>query len=578
MSEFIDQITHNFHFIRPNLLWTLVPVGILVFLLFRKSSGEEKWKKDIPQHLAGHLIVKGRENSKLPRILLIIMLLIGVFAVAGPTWKEVEKGGVQSKSSLVIALDLSRSMLATDIQPNRLERAKAKIIDLLDKKPGMPAALLGYAASAHTVLHFTNDYNTLKYLLEHVSPGVMPVQGTSMRTALKLADSLLKTMELPGVILVITDDLPANDLNWINEYSSRSRNKIEFLLIATPSGAPIPVSRNKFLKDDRGNTVIPVLNTNIIPEFVKLSNVQVNLTTLDNSDIEKILSGIKQNLEFEKKKEEENREWEDYGYWFMLPVVLILLLWFRKGWVVSWMIIFFTSSWFGCQDQNGTNYIKTGFQFIDLWFTRDQQAQKLFDERKYSQAAATYDDLFWKGVSLYKARHFQNAAQIFYQIKTPQGYFNLGMCMAELENWNEAVFAFEESAKLHPEYEEARQNLAEIKKLIPKKKKMQLVTPQSLEDKMFGKSEELDQESEEEGDREEQAGGEKSDLGQMAAQMGQQDQEISFPDGSEQQQQQVQKEILLKQMSDDPAVFLKRKFELQYRKNKDKIDKPENKW
>lgn len=579
MSDLIDNISKNFHFLRPELLWALVPVFILALMLFKKTSSEDKWKKNLPDHLVQYLIVKGKENSRLPRVMMILMLLISVFAVAGPTWKEIDRGEVKSKSSLIIALDLSRSMLATDLQPNRLDRAKEKIIDLLNERPGMPAALVGFAGSAHTILHFTSDYNTLRYLLEHVSPKVMPLEGTNFKSLFELTDSLFKPMETPGAILIITDDLPAENFNLVKQASQNSKNKIEFLLTATPGGSPIPISKNAFLKDDKGRTVTTGLNTNAIPNFAKLKNVNVNLITLDDSDVKMILSNIKENLEFEKKENEENIEWEDYGYWFIIPAAILLLFWSRKGWIVSWIILIYIMPYYGCSNNIESGNSKNKFEFVDLWLTNDQQGQRLFDEANYMKAAEKYENLYWKGVSYYKAKEFQMAAQIFYRIKNPQGYFNLGMCMAELENWDEAIYAFQEALKINPDFREAEYNIEEIKKLIPKKKKMELVTPQSLEDKMFGKSEELDQESDEKGDIEEknETGGEQSkDQSGLAQETNEQ---FSLPEVSEQEQQkQEQKDILLKQMSDDPAVFLARKFAMQYKKNAKKYERQKSKW
>jgi Ca-activated chloride channel family protein len=232
----------------------------------------------------------------------------------------------------------------------------------------------------------------------------------------------------------------------------------------------------------------------------------------------------------------------------------------------------------GCFTENNTLQSQSKNEFVDLWFTKDQQAQKLFDGGSYVEAASKFENLFWVGISYYKAKEFQLAAQVFYQIKTPEGYFNLGMCMAELENWSEAIFAFEQALVLKPDFDEAKFNIAEIKKLIPKKKKLELVTPQSFEDKFLSKSEELDQESDEQGDKEETGGGDEQLQNELAQQMQQGSEQVTFPDGSEQQQQQEQKDILFKQMSDDPAVFLKRKFQMQYMKNAKKIEKPKNKW
>jgi Ca-activated chloride channel family protein len=579
VRELINQISNDFHLIRPELLWLLVPLFFLSLLLFRKSSSEDRWKKHLPEHLAQYLIIKGKENSKLPRILMIILLLIMVFAVSGPTWREIDKGGVKSRSSLIIALDLSRSMLATDIQPNRLERAKSKIEDLLDLRIGMPSALVGFAGTAHTILHFTNDYNTIKYLLEYSSPGIMPVKGTGFKPLFNLADSLFKPFELPGAILILTDDLPESELNLVRQFAEESNTKIEFLLISTPGGAPIPVSKNKFLKDENGKTVIPLLNTNSITRFAEIKNTRVNLITLDNSDLESVVSSLKENIEFEKLKEEENREWEDYGYWFMIPAVLLLLFWFRKGWVVSWIIVIYLLPGYGCSFEKSNDFEKEGFEFADLWFTSDQQGQNLFDDGDFVSAAEKFEDLYWKGVSYYMAKEYQLAAQTFYQLKTPQGYYNIGMCMAEMENWSEAIFAFEQALELNPDFKEAEHNLSEIKKLIPEKRNIELVTPQSFEDKMFGKSEELDQESDEEGDEEETEGGDQQLQEDLAKQIAPGQEQFSLPNENDlQSEKQDRKDALLNQMSDNPAVFLKRKFAMQYRKMKEKIEKPKNKW
>jgi Ca-activated chloride channel family protein len=288
---------------------------------------------------------------------------------------------------------------------------------------------------------------------------------------------------------------------------------------------------------------------------------------------------VKDNVDFAKKADEENKEWEDYGYWFMFPSVFIMLFWFRKGWVVTWVFLIFSFPWYGCSADSEVDSQNHDFKFIDLWLTQEQQAQRLYDNGEFLKAADMYEDQYWKGVSYYRAKEFQLAVQVFYQLKTPQGYFNVGMCMAELENWDEALFAFEEALKMSPEFEEAKHNIAEVKKLIPPDKEIELVTPQSFEDKFLSRSEEIDQESDEEGDKEEKEGGEKSEEEQVADLMQQGNQQVIFPDDAPQEQQeQDQKDILLKQMSDDPAVFLKRKFSMQYKKAKNQVSISEKKW
>lgn len=577
MADLFIQIANNFHFIRPELLWFFVPILLLVLLVFRKSKDEDDWKKNIPEHLANYLVVKGKENSKLPRVLLILMFSLIVIGASGPTWKEIDKPGVEAKSSVVIALDLSLSMNVKDIQPSRIERAKLKLKDFLSLPIGAPAALVGFAGTAHTILHFTSDYKTIDYLLEYTSPEVMPLQGSNLEAAIILSDSLISETEVPGTLFLITDEIDVKQISLINDFVSNTKNRAEIYFISTPTGGTVPKGKNSFVKHN-GVTVSSRLNTNLVGQLDELENVNVNLLTLDESDIERIARNIRRNLDFEKKNADEQTEWEEYGYWFMMPAFLILLFWFRKGWVVNWIFIIVSLPGLACSGGDENNSRKN--TFADLWYTNDYQAQMLFDDGKYLEAANLFEDNFMKAVSYYKAKDFENAVQLFYLEKTPQGYFNVGLCMAELENWPEAIFAFEEALKLYPDYEEAKDNLEKVKALIPKKKEIELVTPQSFEDKFISRSEELDQESDEEGDEEETSGGEKTEE-ELGAAMAQQNQEITFPDGSEPQQNpEDQKNTILKQLSDDPSVFLKRKFKMQYDKLKKegKVSTPDKKW
>ncbi len=159
----IEQFRHidweKFHFLRVEHLIVLL-VGIVLlsfgFFFYRESNA---WKKSIAKHLQPYVIQKGTAwKPRLIKITVILMFVIGGISFLGPAWDQVKTPAKKVQSQLVIALDLSNSMLCEDISPNRLERAKFKIYDFLEANPRAETNLLVFAGSTHTAIPFTTDY------------------------------------------------------------------------------------------------------------------------------------------------------------------------------------------------------------------------------------------------------------------------------------------------------------------------------------------------------------------------------------------------------------------------------------
>ena len=176
MNEgFLHINWEEFHFLRPQLLW-LLPAVFLSFILAMSGLRETiKWKEVIAPHLRPFMIKKGSENiKKWMHVGLFITLSLAILGVAGPTWQKVEEPDKILETPMVILLDLSQSMMVTDIQPSRLERSKFKIRDLLDSKPGARIALIGYAGTAHTIVPLTKDYTIIKSHIKITGNAVVP--------------------------------------------------------------------------------------------------------------------------------------------------------------------------------------------------------------------------------------------------------------------------------------------------------------------------------------------------------------------------------------------------------------------
>ena len=181
----------QFHFIRP--IWlTLLPVMVLLWWYARKAINSGAWESYLPQAMLEALRVNTSKQSSLWQWWLLTGWLVLTIAAAGPTWIKQPAPVVKNQKALVILLDLSPSMLADDVTPNRLQLAKYKLIDILRKQSDGQVALVAYAGDAHTVSPLTDDPITIEALLPALHPNIMPSTGSNTEAAVAQAQTLFR--------------------------------------------------------------------------------------------------------------------------------------------------------------------------------------------------------------------------------------------------------------------------------------------------------------------------------------------------------------------------------------------------
>lgn len=557
-----------FHFIRPRLMWLLVP-AFLNFLIALAGLRENiKWKDVIAPHLRPFMIKKGSERiKKWMHLALFVCISIAIIGVSGPSWRKIEEPEKILETPLVILLDLSQSMLATDIQPTRLERAKFKIEDFLEASPGALTALIGYAGTAHTIVPLTRDYNIIKSHIKTLSPSVMPFPGSDLGQALSLADTISNRTEAPGRVLLISDDFNEATFKQIQNFALYSNNQVTILPMNTVGGANVPAKRkNQFLKDVNGKIVRSALDKNMLEKMASLENVSIAPLTLDKSDVQLLAKNISENLEFKQESEEKENNWKDDGLWLVIPFALIILLWFRKGWVIYSLLIVFTFS--SCGKESS---------FIDLWETKDFQAQKYYDKADYDKAGLLYTDPIYQGVAWYKAGDYDKAIRAFEKDTTAMGVYNLGLAYYKNGDYAAAAMAFGKATELDPELEAAQQNQMIAQKILegtnevdpeeakeaPKKQTSENIENKDMEDLGGGGQEATEEDMKQE---------RKEETVNTEMRTGKEMDEVppDFESGNSENSQKV----LMRKVDDDPSLFLKRKFNYQVKK---KNLKPDNK-
>ena len=447
MKEIINHIAsidwHAFHFLRPGMFWLFIPLGLIILLQIAGNYEQGKWKKVIAPALRPFMFVKGnRKAIILPLSLLVTGVTCMILALAGPTWKKREIPGEKIPSVVMISLDLSKSMLATDIQPSRLARAKMKIADFVDADPGARAGLIAFAGTPHAVLPFTADYKLIKHHAASLFNWEMPVQGTNMALNIALIDTMMKNIEAPSTILLMTDVIENSEAVAITDFINNSIHRMEILLFSTAAGAPVPGF----------NGVESVQSPDVLSNLEQNEKINISTITLDKSDVESIAKRIKDNLVFEKNAKKDTKDWDDMGWLLIIPALLIALFWFRKGWVVQWcwvpLVFFFMAS------------CGTDSKHPDWWYTRDYQGELWYEKGNFEKAAELFQDPSHKAAAYFKAGDYQSAAEMLADDTTATGKFNYGLALSQLGLYDEAMDAFGQAADKDPALKEkADQNI-----------------------------------------------------------------------------------------------------------------------
>ncbi|MDP4184240.1 MAG: VWA domain-containing protein [Bacteroidota bacterium] len=285
-----------FRFAEPDYLYLLIIIPVLcVFFglsrLHRKKALQEFGNTQLLKELMPNV------SNYRPWIKFFILQLALVFLITGLAQPQfgtkidkVKKRGIE----LIIALDVSNSMLAQDIQPNRLERAKQAIDRLIDQLQNDRIGVIVFAGDAYTQLPITNDYASAKLFLSSIHPSMIPVQGTAIGKAINLATSSFSPKADKNKALIIITDGENHEDDAVAAAKDAADHKIVIhtLGMGLPEGAPIPYDRGNgvidYRRDKDGKVVVSKLDENMLKEiaaagkglYVRANNSQIGLEAL----------------------------------------------------------------------------------------------------------------------------------------------------------------------------------------------------------------------------------------------------------------------------------------------------------
>ncbi len=457
----------EFHFLRPLWLLAIPLVWWLVFRLLGKWWSTANWEEIVEPHLLQFLATTPatQKTSLLPWIMCFAGTLL-LLALAGPVWEKVPQPLLQKSQARVLVLDLSFSMLATDIKPARIDRARFKLEDLLKRFVEGDTALIAYAGEAFVISPLTHDPATIAALLPGLHPNIMPVPGSRAEQAFSLAANLLsRSKSGSGHIIWITDGIEGQDFASLE--NTVGRNRLSILAVGTESGSPVALSEGGFLKDKNGAIVIPKLNSQPLEKLADIKQGSFTVLSIDDRDVEGIIEAETTATDFiEDEQLRSSDKWNEEGPWLLLLALPLAASLFRRGLLFSWSLLFL----FGISSLPNS---AQAFGWDDLWLRTDQQAEKLFQAGAEKDAAQLFENPEWKGTAAYRTGDYEKAIEEFSRKDRPLTNFNRGNSLAFAGRLEEALAAYEKVLAENPKHEDALFNHDLIEKILQEQQKKQ---------------------------------------------------------------------------------------------------------
>jgi Ca-activated chloride channel homolog len=537
-----------FHFLRPAWGLLLIPWIAIALVANRRQSSRDMFGGIIAPHLLEHLRLQRFDarwfNPRSFSLALVALLLI---VLMGPSWRQQPSPLSQDEAALVILLDVSTSMDQRDIQPSRLQRAKQKIADLLALRPDKKAALIVYSGSAHTVLTLTADQEILNQYLASITVGMMPRAGKFPEYSLPLIDEVLRETSAPATVIMFADGLGADSKSAISEHFQSSSHQLLIVGVGTESEqqglAPLERKSLEQLAADSGGSYLPL--------------------SVDDSDVRRLNRRIDNHYVV---VQDSALPWLDSGYPLVFPAMALFLMWFRKGWTLTWawlllpLVLVATPAPVVAQDEttSGVDNSSALRWFADLWLTGDQQGRLLMQLGHYQGAAGRFEDPMWKGLAYYYGEEFMLAAEYFSRQDSDDALFNEANARAHARDYVRAVHRYDRLLARNPDFPGAAQNRARVQDIIDEINR--LSESQQAEAGVSGEDKEL--------------GGDDAIPAQGADEISWEQAEIIQLSAEDILQDPATSEMWLRGLQQDPSQFLAIKFSMQLQQRENAGEKP----
>jgi Ca-activated chloride channel family protein len=466
------DIVDNFIFLRP--AWLLAIPAVLLWLwALSKRAQSAGWHRYLTPKNISALRVKTPARTYYRYF--VAPLVIGCIALAGPALTSNPTDVANSGHARVLVFDLSPSMMARDIKPDRLTQARYKTIDLLRQHSDGDIALLVYAKNVYRVTPLTDDPATIEALIPTLHPDIMPVAGSNTEAAVAAALELLQTADsTSGDILLITDGISDTALQNIKRLPL-SGYSLSILGIGTIAGATVPTEAG-VLTDALQQPIIAALNSDALHDLATHYNGRYTRWTADSSDVERLVvrpdstarmvmssndsSQFTPGTDSPTAHPQEFDRYRDLGY-LLLPLLMVLaVLAFRKNVLYALAPLILISP----MDAKS-------LELSPWWQNDNQRALTHLKRGNVDEAYHGFTRSDWKAVAAYQRGNFEEAARLLATPVYAEDLYNRGKAQAMSGDLQAAIKSFTQALLLYSESEvdkreDTQHNITIIKALI----------------------------------------------------------------------------------------------------------------
>jgi len=481
------------------LLWIIPAMLLMAIYSFRKK--DQLLRSFADSELWDRLMPRVHRRIQVFKTLLLIvgvsLLLTGLLRPRwGFHWEEIKRKGVD----LLVAIDVSESMLAEDIKPSRLERAKREVTDLVNMLRGDRVGLIAFAGAAFLECPLTLDYGAFKIFLDYLDTELIPVQGTAIGEAIQTAiQSFPMARRASKAMILITDG--EDHLGAAEKAAEAAKEKgirIFTIGIGSEDGAPIPRrgGAGDFKKDRRGQLVMSKLHETTLQKIALTTGGSYVRSVSGDMDLKKIYEEeIRGKMEAGELRSTKKRHWEERFQWFLLGSILLFVLeailpdrrrspaeetvrtrspfWKRASWVSLASLGLLCSA--------------TRPAGAESVYAKMQRAETSYEQEAYDEALKDFldaqverpEDTLLKyniGNTQYRMRNFSEAEEAFWGVAgsgdpelRQRALYNLGNCAYRQGKLEDAVAYYRQALDLDPEDEDARFNLEFVREEIKRR-------------------------------------------------------------------------------------------------------------
>ena len=465
MLEFLNSDFSQLHLLRPLALLGLIPALIAVVLAQWRKRSAGNWEKIINPALLPYLMQGETSKKQRGMIWVLLAWMIACLALAGPSWQKLPQPVHKKDAALILIMDLSPSMLAEDVKPSRLERARFKLIDILKNRSEGFSALVVYGGAAYTLTPLTEDSNTIVSLVPVLHPALLPEYGSNTEDAIETALELaVNGGYQQGDLLLITDEVSRSAFNTIQSMMSKAgKFRLSVLGVGTEQGAPIPTGASGFAKDRNGAIIIPKLSPASLQMLAQNNGGIYAGMSADDSDIEALLATTEELFPDATRELERSFDlWDDQGFWLAFLLLPIILLSFRKGNIAIMLLapVLFSDP-------------ASALGWQDLWKTADQQASEALDSGDAATAQSLFNDSQWRGSAAYKAGDYEAAISDYLDFDSADSHYNRGNALAHSGDLDGAIEAYDQALAMNPDMEDAQANRELLEQLKQQQEQQQ---------------------------------------------------------------------------------------------------------